>query len=80
MSADMTGGGFTHAMRNRRNSDVYIYQPNDPSPVLCAGDSVYLQAGINTAEDLGPLDYAWSSGGDVQTELVNLDTTTTVVS
>ena len=49
----------------------------NPSPVICAGDNVYLQA--NTAEDLGPLEYVWSTGGDVQTELVNLDTTTTVV-
>ncbi|MDA0304229.1 MAG: choice-of-anchor L domain-containing protein [Bacteroidetes bacterium] len=47
-------------------------------PVICPGDSVYLQA--NTIpEELGPLEYVWSTGGDVQTELVNLDTTTTVV-
>lgn len=54
--------------------NTYINQLNEP---LCAGDSVYLQAGINTG--VGPFEYAWSTGGDVQTELVNLNTSTMVV-
>ena len=54
--------------------NVYINQLNDP---LCAGDSVYLQAGINTG--VGPFDYAWSSGGNVQTELLNLNTSTAII-
>ncbi len=54
--------------------NTYIDQLNDP---LCAGDSVYLQAGINTG--VGPFDYNWSTGGDSQTELVNLNTSSTVI-
>jgi gliding motility-associated-like protein len=54
--------------------NTYIDQLNDP---ICAGDSVYLQAGINTG--VGPFDYAWSSGGNSQTELVNLDESSTII-
>ena len=52
----------------------YIDQLNDP---LCAGDTVDLQAGINTG--VGPFDYAWSTGGNSQTEFVNLNASETVI-
>lgn len=54
--------------------NVYIDQLNDP---LCAGDTVYLQAGINTG--VGPFDYAWSTGGNSQTESINLNASETVI-
>ena len=75
MSADMTGGGVTRCLRGTAGTGTSTSISRKTLVLFFAqGDSVYLQAGINTAEDLGPLEYAWSTGGDVQTELVNLDT------
>jgi gliding motility-associated-like protein len=53
--------------------NAFISQLNEP---LCAGDSVYLQSGINTG--VGPFEYDWSTGGDAPTELVNFNSSTLV--
>ncbi len=52
---------------------VYAEQVNVP---LCAGDDILLESGISTGA--GPFSYNWSSGGNDETETVNIESGQTV--
>jgi|TARA_B100000768_G_C11270289_1_gene373084 gliding motility-associated-like protein len=52
---------------------VYAEQLNVP---LCAGDDIVLESGISTG--VGPFSYDWSTGGNDETETINVESTQAV--